>query len=521
MKQYSRLTILAILSLSLAYAACRKDNSTLDLNKIPGITFDTTGMSKLSVFQFNNLVVKPKLNLEGVDVNDLSYSWRITMLYNDTVTTEIGHERDLDAVIGFQPTQPSQDLRIIYTVTDNKHDLKYYMIWPLTVRNNIGMGLVVAETDSDGNSDLSHIMTPDVTLDYSDVSVKHNVFSTLNGKYIQGEIKKLKYFKMTGGNALIALTDKSITRVSAISHLMVGQNNALFYNTTPFDKVQNIYGSYQNDVVVMNDRIHVAWMEITTKWPIPLDYDMKMPGIMAVNPFSDNLGDPATKYNPPIRINFYEEEKGRFYYMRFLMNTMDRTAYPYQEQPGQGFSADNLPGKTNLAAGFTVDRGYLHLLKDKTSGAIGMYLLTGGSQDPNGSNFKQPLPLTHFDITSAPGIQNASLFTILDDQKVFYYATANKIYAVMYGGSAPVIEERYTAPAGETITAMDIYRHPGYPLLSSYIATNNKMLLVGTHGTEGKVHFFPMKNPGLGTLDVANAKTFGGFGKVTAFGPQL
>lgn len=521
MKRYSRLTIFTILALSLAYAACRKDNSSLDINKIPGVTFDTTGQSTLSVLQFNNLVVKPKLNMEGVNESDLTYSWRITMLTNDTATAEIGRERDLDAVIGFQPTQPSQELRIIYTITDTKRELKYIMIWPLTVRSNFGMGLVIAETDGNGNSDLSHIMSPEVTLNYADVSVKHNIYTSLNGQGLQGEISRLKYLKMSGGASVIALTNNSITRVSAITYKMMAQNNGLFFNPLTGDKVQGIYGNYQNDIVILNDRMHVAWMELSPKWPIPLDYDVKMPGIMASNPFSINLGDPGVKYTPPVRVNFYEEEKGKFYYMRFLTTNQDRNAYPYTELAGQAFSGQNLPGKTNIAAGWTMDRGFLHVLKDKTSGAVGLYLLSGGSQDEYGNNFTHPLPLNHFDITSAPGIQNATLFTILDDQRVFYYASGNKIYAVMYGGSTPVVEERYSAPAGETITAMDIYRHPGYPLLDSYIATNNKLLLVGTHGTEGKVHFIPMKNPGLGTLDAANAKTFGGFGKVTAFGPQL
>ncbi len=105
------------------------------------------------------------------------------------------------------------------------------------------------------------------------------------------------------------------------------------------------------------------------------------------------------------------------------------------------------------------------------------------------------------------------MFEILDDQRVFYYASGNKIYAVMYGGANPVVEERYTAPAGEQITTMNVYRHPGYPLLESYISTNNKLLIVCTYNTEGKVHFIPMKNPGLGTLDIANIKNLHRFWK--------
>lgn len=517
MKKYSRLTILVLLVLATVYAGCRKDNSSLAVNNIPGITIDTTGQSSLSVYQFNNLVVKPKLINEGIDDKDLRYSWRITLVYNDTTTTELSTERDLDEEIRFTPSEPGKELRLIYTVTDVKHDLKYIMSWLVTIRNNIGMGLVVATTDGNGNADLNHIMSPEVTANYAGQSVKYEVFSSLNGKHVLGNIKRLQYIQWSGGNSVIALTNNSITRVSTLNYLQTGFNTDLFFAPITINAVQNFHTAYQNDVLVVNGQLYPTWMAINKKWGTPLDNKFKMPEIMAINPFSGNQG--AGGYTPVNVVNYYAEDLGYFVYMNTLSQFGDRTPYRHPVQTNQAFNANDLPNKASLAAGHTVDRGFLHILKDKTSGSIGFYLFNGGTQDNNG--IYAPFPLNYFDLSAMPGIQQATQFEILDDQRVFYYATGNKIYAVMYGGATPIVEERYAAPAGETITTMDVYRQPGYPYQDSYIATNNKMLIVSTYNTEGKVHFIPMKNPGLGTLDVASIKTFTGFGKVTAVGPQL
>lgn len=516
MKTFS-ISALLLFTLATIYTGCRKDDSTLDTNKLPGVIIDTTGMSTLSVYQFDNLVVKPKIIHDGIDEKDLSYSWRLTMTSMDTTSVELGTSHDLDAPIRFNPSTPGSEQKLILTVVDSKRELKYYQVWRLIIYNNIGMGLVVAETDGNGHGDLSHIMSPEVTLNYSGESVKHQVYSSLNNKFFDGNIKRVAFKKFLDGNAVLALTDNSVTRVNTLNYLRQGVNSELFFAPVTVNTVQNIYESYQMDALVVNNQIYATWANINRKFGTPLDNNFKFPAIMAVNGNSANPG--VGSYNPIHTVNYYSEDLGAFVYIPGLTQFQDKTPYRAPVQAGQAFNANDLPNKINLAAGITVDKGFLHILKDKTSGAVGFYLFNGGSEDDNG--VYAPLPLNYFDLSTMPGIQQATRFEILDDQRVFYYATSNKIYAVMYGGATPIVEERYTAPAGETITTMDIYRHPGYPLLASYISTNNKMLIVSTYSTEGKVLFIPMKNPGLGTLDVANIKTFTGFGKVTAVGPQL
>lgn len=517
MMRTSKIFVLLLITLAIAYSGCRKDNSSLDMNKIPGVIIDTTGMSTVSVYQFDNLVITPKLIHEGIDEKDLAYSWRLTLGSTDTTSVELSRERNLDEPIRFNPSTPGSEQRLIYTVTDTKHDLKYIVKWRLTIYNNIGMGLVVADTDGNGNSDLNHIMHPDVTLNYSGESVKLAVYSSLNGKFINGDIKRVKFIKVFDGNSVFALTNNSITRVNTLNYKTAGTNSDLFFAQTTVTNVQNLYDAYQIDPLIVNGQFYATWLNINKKWGTPLDNSFRFPEIMAINSHSGNQGNP--KYEPLHVVNFYSEELGAFVYMKALTQFGDRTPYRAPVVANQAFNANDLPNMTNLAAGITVDKGFLHILKNKTNGNIGFYLFNGGSEDENG--VYPPFPLSYFDLSAAPGIAQATRFQILDDQRVFYYATGNKIYAVMYGGSTPIVEERYSAPNDEQITTIDVYRHPGYPLLDSYIATNNKLLIVSTYSNEGKVHFMPIRNPGLGTLDVANMKTFTGFRKVTAVGPQL
>ena len=134
-----------------------------------------------------------------------------------------------------------------------------------------------------------------------------------------------------------------------------------------------------------------------------------------------------------------------------------------------------------------------------------------------------PIAKAFFDLSTAPDINNAVHFVVLNDQNVLYYATKTKIYAVLFGTSVPTFSDRYTAAAGEEITTLQIYQQWDYPSRSGgdFIATNNKQLIMSTYkGTEGKVYILPMINVGVGNIDLPKVKSYGGFGRITAIATQ-
>lgn len=515
MKRVSKLLLISCVMIVLAFTSCRHDYSTLDTVKIPGVVFDTTGNSALSVYQFEHLVVKPVLSIAGLQESDLSYQWRINLLPGDTLFQTLSETKDLDAEIRFKPNATGKYHQLLYAVTDKKTGLKYIMTWPVTVKNNIGEGLVIAETSDNLNTDLSHLMCPEVTTAFAGQSVKHHVYSAINGNLLPGLVKQIRFANVYGVNALFTITNESVTRINTLDYTYNGKNNDLFFGASATYRPQALGAVYQGEVYIGSGKLTATYLGANRKWGSPFDFTFTVPDQVAINGNSNNA---TASYQPPVVINFYDEVNGFFVYLPTITSFGDNKMHAYPAVSGKPFNPGSLPGKQNLAAGISVDKGFLHLLKDKTSGKIELYVFSGGVD--NYPNLELPDPKALYDLSAAPGISSATKFVFLDDQKVMYYATNNKIYAVLYSTTTPVVEERYTAVAGEEITTLQIYQQSGYPLASPYIATNNKQLIMSTYGAEGKLYLLPIKNLGLGNIDLASSKSFGGFGRITAIAPQ-
>lgn len=515
MKKLFLYTLLLCLSVSMLNS-CRKDYSSLNTKKINGVSFDTTGQGNLSVFQFDKLTVKPVLKMEGVKEADLKYEWRLNAAPGSLAYQVIGKERNLEFEIKQIPTKANEFYQLLYVVTDQTNDLEYITAWPVTVRNSIGEGLVIA-TSSDGvNSDISHIMSPLVTSDYTSESIKRNIFSAVNGKTIPGLLKQIRYTKLNGpGEIMMAISDQTIVALKTLDYSLAAMNEDLFFTPVPGRKNDQIGDLTQSDVYIGNGRLTAVWLEINKKFGIPFDNKYTVPARVALNGHSDN---------PAVVVSYYDEVKGVFVYQPAVSSFGDRNTYLLPSSPQGAFDPSATPGKVNLAAGVAQNGDFLHVLKDKTSNNVGLYVVDGGRYDDDW-NFITPSPKSFFDLSTAPDIQNAERFVLLDDQKVLYYATKTKIYGVLYGASTPTFSERYTANAGEEITTLQIYRQADYPKRSDwdapYISTNNKQLIMSTYGgAKGKVYIMPIINIGLGNIDVPKIKVYEGFDRISAIGTQ-
>lgn len=510
----SRLFAFMIIIASLS--SCRDDLSSLDVNKIHGVEIDTTGKSTLSVLQFENLVVKPNLKTAGIPESDLSYEWKINILPSSVDYEVIGTEKDLDFEVRYKPTRSDKNHQILYTVTDNKTGLQYIMAWPLTIRNSIGEGLVIAETSDGVNSDLSHIMSPLVTYDYTGESVKHNIYSALNdGQILPGLVKQMEFGIIYGVESIMGITEKSVFKINTLDYTFAGMNDDLFFASTADYKPQMLGTINQGNMYVGNGKLTGTYLGASRKFGLPFDSQYVLPNHVAFM---------GVRTFPPVVINFYDEVNGHFVYQSSITTFGDKKMYRAQQVSGAAFNAGNLPNKVNLKAGTNSAGDFLHVLKDKSTNSVGLYILNGGSLE--NSVLSGPAPKAFFDLTNAPEINSAIHFVLLDNQSVMYYATKTKIYAVLFGTSTPVFQERYTVPAGEEITTLQIYRQSDYPLRDldvnpPYLSTNNKQLVMSTYGTEGKVYLLPMTNPGVGNIDQGNIKTFGGFDRITAIAAQL
>ncbi len=508
-------SILWLLVLMVAFiTACKKDLSTLDVNPIAGVTLDKEGTTTLSVTQFDKLVINPKLSLNGADESKFSFQWKVTLAYNDTTSRVLSNTKNLNAEISMVPNGTNQFYTLVFTAIDKENGLKYITSWPLSVLSSIGEGLVVATTIDGVNTDLSHIMSPLVTPNYANERVKLNVYSGANNKMIKGLVKQMRFTvaqrlsPKASVNTLFAMTENSLSRINTVDFSLAGENDNLFYTPKTAYDFQGLGGKNQADVFIEGGKMSLIYHAIADKIAIPFDIQANIPSVFGFNRITNNSG---------ISFSFYEETKGKFMYIPFISNLtfLDRNAYVHADQPAAVFNPGNLPNKTNVAAGLGFSEEFVHLLKDKTTGKFNLYVFDKGINSP----VSAPVPRSNFDLSNAIGIAQATNFVILDNQRVMYYTSGNKIYAVLYGGASPIIEERYAVPAGETITTLQIYQQSDYPWGSAFLPSNNNQLVMSTYsGTagSGKVYILPMINLGVGNINTGAIKTFTGFNKVTA-----
>ena len=506
--------IVMLIGMGLGISSCYSDDSSLDLNPITGVEIDTTGMSQLFVYQFEDLIVEPKFEMGDLSDADLSYEWRINLTPGDTIYKVIGEERNLHYEMDLKPTTSGYFHQLWFTVTDHRHDLDYIMTWPVTVRNNIGEGLVIAETADGVTSDFSHIMAPQVTPDYTQESIKYQIYSTNNERPLEGVVKQMRFTQIFGVDAIMGITDNSVFKIHTFDYTLGGVNNDLFYtNRTTFEP-QALGAIVQGDMYVGEGQLTGTYLGAATHFGAPVDAPYTVPDHVAFN---------AHSYGPAVMVNFYDEVNQHFVYLPTIAAWGDNNVHKAAPAAGAVFNPADLKNKENLAAAVSNTGDFLHLLKDKETGEIALYVLDGGQ---SGNPAISPAPKALYELSSAPGIDQASHFTFLDDQRVLYYVSGNTIYAMLYGGSTPVFEERFTAPAGQEITTLQVYRQADYPSRSSsgapYLPTNNRQLIMSTYdGNEGTVYLLPFINTGIGNIDQARIKTFGGFNRITAITTQL
>lgn len=510
MKKYSFSVLLVCISLGWLLVSCSEDTSVLDLNKIEGVVIDTTGIPELSVYQFEELRVSPNLQT-SIPEGNLSYEWHINLQPNDTVYQLLGEERNLEAEIEFRPNVAGRHHQLLYTVTDNSTGLEYIMAWPLTVRNNIGEGLVIAETSDGINTDLSHIMSPEVTPDYEGESIKHGVYSTLNGSTLPGLVKQMRYYRIFGVDAILAITDEDIYRVNTLDYTFGGSNDDLFFASSP-NSPQALDWAPQSEIIVYDGKLTATYLGAARRFGMPFDSDYVLPEHIAVNPFN--------YYPLAVRLNFFDETIQQFIYQPSFSQWGDRTMRPIPNIEDGAFDPTLLQNKVNVAAEVRDNGDFLHLLKDTETSELTLFVFDGG-ESVYPDTFP-PTPKAQYDFSTAPGIENATEFVFLDNQSVMYYVSGNKLYAILYGTSTPVFEERYTIPAGENVTTLQIYQQASYPTVDDYLPGNNRQLIMSTYdGTEGKVYILPFVNIGVGNIDGSNIKVFNGFDRITAITTQL
>lgn len=511
MKRYNFLQWIFIFSSLFTFmVSCKDDLSTLDLNKLPEVSVDTTGQSSLSVFQFDKLALDPKVIITNDNGHEFTYEWFINLLPTSLEYIPIGNTKKLEYDVTLVPTNTGKPHQILLKITDKNTGIEYFQDWPLTIRNGIGEGLVIVETYDGQNTDLSHIMSPMVTPDYSDEKVTKKIYSGVNNSTIPGLVNNLRFSKFVSDNILLGSTANSLFAIKTLDYTLFKQNVDLYYTE------QTSYGASfissvtgpDFDVFIKDGKLYSSWLA-TSRIGLPWSNNYVIPSIIGLNAKNDrgSLGHNI--------INFYSEQLGQFIYQQ-AFQFGDLVMKPVPSMNSTLFNPNNVPNHKPISAAVNNQGDFIHVLQHKQTGNYGLYIMDGFNN-----------PKYYANLANAPEISQAIKFVPLLDQNVLMYATKTKIYAVVYSTTTPTFALRYTAAAGEEITTLNQFFQADYPKRDvtwsePHISTNGKQLILGTYnGTEGKVHILPLINEGIANIDQANIKTYTGFGKILFTTTQL
>jgi|GEM_PF-1356424 len=488
-------------SLCLVIYSCKKDHSNVDMIHLPDFRVDTVGQQKVfeTAQSVGEVVIDPKVVYTG-DAANLTYLWRIYSASSSgdpnaaptaTVVDTISKVKIFKAQITRNPGNYWAEIQ----VTDKSTGVKALMRYTITVVASRPYGWLVAyETPEGGNTDVALIRPKEIVNSVTEDVVMKNIYSAVNGGPLTG-----LPVRIVGATMLVS--EKGGARLNSPDYKKIADFPQMFVAGAPAPKPEGILerGIGGNHLVNNGD---VYW-EYSGAWVGKVTIDSK--GYKAA-PFGVRMYAKT--------IAFFDELNKRFLYVDQQVSqggTFGGTVM----QAGARFSLDNIqktmvyandgPDKTG---NFTNQYAFFRDLDGSKTWFYGIDLSTPARPD-----------LCMIDLTlTAPNINAAQFFEIGTLGSMAIYATATDIYNFAYDKTANTtnaVKLGFTAPAGEVITAMNLFKADGNGY-SGATSKNNKILFVATWnaGTKnGKVYLLSVDQVS-GNITSAPLKVFEGFGKI-------
>ena len=510
---------------------CFTDKSGLDINKIEDPIIETTDIpSILRVEYLQELNIDPtvKFGKETNPTTDFSYKWEINQTPGSTQLVVLGEERVLKATI--KNMILSASYKLIFTVRDDKHGIEYKKSWPLFVSSSFREGILVADTKDGASSDFSLIMDNDLTTSYTaGLNVKYNILKTKTGSSYSGVVKSLTYALhkpssiLTKNVITTIFENKDIKMFDCLDYSVYKNAEMIFPSINSSFDPQAFYTINNAQwVLVNNNKSYVInTNQIYTSFMMPASGVNNVDNAIVT---SDNSGGSG-----PYAF-WFDNNTGKFHAITMTFTTPASSG----EYTTQGaFNPGNLPGRRLVAADISVDGvTSAFLLKNSSTNNYELCTISFTYTDAN-SNTVPSAPKLKVDLPEdlTPILNSAvSVFFAMFDP-IMYVATANKIYAVRFGGGVVSYSEKYTVTAGEQITKAKLFVQGRYrlyrkdfneingPIFDAPLALNTKAVVVATSKGqyEGFVYVLPYGTAGTGDLNSAQAKRYSGFGKILDF----
>ncbi len=454
---------------SAIFTACLKDKGNYDYTDLPAFYIDTVGaQTSFQVYQSAGLVViNPNVVFDG-DINDLEYKY---LLYAssgqvDTLSTQ----KNLSTTISRLPGGYTIELE----VKQKKNGIKAFMLYIVTVLPPLPSGWMVMyeKNGAPGKSEIDIIRSPlfiTATPPATD-TVYRDLYATWNNNQVlPGTPMSLWY----GGVGVYVLTSTTGVALQRTDFKKLQNFNEWFTFPAPNPpSPQGMFTGIGNAPTLISNN-SVYWSTSNSfvgKLSVVGDYS-------AAPFFYPQFG----QYG-----GFYDQLNRRF----LIAGQFTSNAATYPNANGSArFNLNNI-GKDILfverSAGVhssPADAYKLAFFKDVSGNGRYVYVI----------NTATPLTpdIAMLDLTTAPDIQNAIHYAAGNIGNTAFYATDTKVYSFNYSTAAstystPVVG--FTAPAGEVITSMKLYKS----FTSTALTNDSRHMLIATWnaGTNaGKIYY--------------------------------
>lgn len=489
----------------LLMTSCIKDKTVYDFANHEEITVTGIEGSYTKISNIDHITLSPEVSSTDPDA-EFEYMWG---LYETSVQgavpvlDTIGWTKDLDHLI----SRPAKAWVLVFRATNKNTGYAKYVTSTINVETAFTRGWYVAKTEN-GQTDVDLFLTPESIV--PDGSKGENVFSTVNGRKLDGKAIQLTFFSAYKTN-VVNPAQFANTR----SLFVVSDADLSAVNIADFKEIRNFSTTYFLTPSVKEPRaVHIG----------PQSYYIINAGKsasiynMSANTGQFGVAQEVNTSKPVYNLSryflsqfinggpyFYDEISGSFYYSSIAASFFTAV----NDHVDTDMSAKNT-NKELLWMGLKVwnpMQGFA-LFRDKTDPSLKIL----STVVPSTSAFR----LTNDTLSTSEKLYNGERFAALDgDENLLYFTVDREVYSRNLSNRFEQLQ--FTVPAGEEITFIRHRKAPGNPAPYAY-----NYVMIGTKsGNNYKVRMFEKASGNLLATPAFILEGTGEVGDVIYIAPNI
>jgi hypothetical protein len=491
--------MLPIFLLLAVCSACKKDLGNYNYNVTGMPVIDTTGIgAPYYIERYSSLQIDPVIRYDGGDMKALRYEW---ILYpNVTGSTSVTipvKTIATDKTLNVPIIEKVGEYTVQLIATDTTNQLKINMLFTVVVSVGIEYGILVLHTQQD-SSDVDFITTSNA-VPVAGITPKwlKNIYSASTGSKIAGTPRFIAQERrsQTIQNWIMTGSDGHMARMSGSDFSLIREDQALFRRADAVIAPQAYMFMNNSYSALINDgHLHIY----STTYETDALFSGAVAGDYELAPYL------ANGTSSGLTAVVYDKKYGKFIHPASIVGSMIDFRAP-ADGTNPPFDLRSI-GKDMLYMDWGFNT-YTHaFFKNKTDNGYWLYVINFNKSDDGN------MAISASNMSALPEINTAVFFQSSELGYVDFYATDRHIYAYDYQGTNTATLAFDGFPAGETITALKIYKpKPNFNLT----AVDGTLLYVGTwDGTQGKLYEFAL-NGISGQISATPLQTFEGLGKIS------